>query len=158
MTRKHALIALAVVLGLTGSGWILTYGPAAEPTLTAAPPGGSVGEKRSAPHTWTLSRSAVAELAQRATGVTHSPFLTRAEEAELFGAGAAGLPRLSGTLVSHERRVAWLDDHPRLQGESYAGFRVERIEPDRVLLRDRDRVYEIQLHAAPPSPVAEAHE
>lgn len=70
-----------------------------------------------------------------------SPFLPT-------GAGSReglGIPTLAGLLIGDERRIAWLGDHARSEGELYDGFVVARIEPARVVLERDGRRFSLWL-------------
>lgn len=70
-----------------------------------------------------------------------SPFLPDgAEHAEELG-----LPRFAGLLIGGDRRVAWLGDHARSEGELYQGFSVTRVEASRVVLERGGRRYSLWL-------------
>jgi len=87
-----------------------------------------------------------------------SPFLTRAEADSLAVAdpGASGpVLTLVGTLFGAERRVAWLDGAPRVEGDFVAGREVLRIEPRSVVLDAGGAELRVFVRA-PPEPVGAA--
>jgi hypothetical protein len=90
-----------------------------------------------------------------------SPFLTRAEADSLAVAdpGASGpVLTLAGTLFGPERRVAWLDGAPLVEGDFVGGREVLRIEPRSVVLDDGGaelRVF-VQERSGSASAVADA--
>lgn len=72
-----------------------------------------------------------------------SPFLpTRAE-----ASNGLGLPDFGGLLIGSGRRIAWLGDHARSEGELYQGWTVARIEESRVVLEREGRRYSLWLDA-----------
>jgi|GEM_PF-4469666 len=89
--------------------------------------------------------------------VERNPFLTRAEEEQLRGAaGVAGAggrqssrPRVTGTLWSPQRRVAWVDGRPRVEGEQVGNARIVRIERDQVVMRRGGRELRIPVSSGP---------
>lgn len=71
-----------------------------------------------------------------------SPFMPAGEESvEGFG-----IPNLAGLLIGAERRIAWLGDHARSEGELYDGFTVARIDPTRVVLEREGRRFSLWLN------------
>ncbi|MCG8588411.1 MAG: hypothetical protein MJE66_03900 [Proteobacteria bacterium] len=69
----------------------------------------------------------------------------------LTGASAAptrGPLVLEGTLWSRGRRVAWIDGHPRAEGDEFAGYQVVRIRPEAVWLLRHDE--ELRLNVGQP--------
>ena len=90
-------------------------------------------------------------------GMWSNPFLTRAEEEQLRGAaGVAGAggrqssrPRVTGTLWSPQRRVAWVDGRPRVEGEQVGNARIVRIERDQVVMRRGGRELRIPVSSGP---------
>ena len=72
-----------------------------------------------------------------------SPFLPAGAET----AEDAGLPRFGGLLIGAERRVAWLGDHARSEGQLYEGWTVARVEASRVVLERGGRRYSLWLDA-----------
>jgi hypothetical protein len=86
-----------------------------------------------------------------------SPFLTRAEADSLAVAdpGASGpVLTLAGTLFGPERRVAWLDGAPLVEGDFVGGREVLRIEPRSVVLDDGGA--ELRVFVQEPSDSASA--
>jgi len=84
-----------------------------------------------------------------------SPFLTRAEADSLAVAdpGASGpVLTLAGTLFSAERRVAWLDGAPAVEGDLVAGRELLRIEQRSVVLEDGGAELRIFVQT-PPEPI-----
>ena len=71
-------------------------------------------------------------------GPARSPFLTRDEARRLGESRSPLLPRLTGTLWSPGRRVAWLDGSPWSEGDWVGLHRIARIDRDRVLLERGD--------------------
>lgn len=58
-----------------------------------------------------------------------------------------GLPSFGGLLIGTERRIAWLGDHARSEGELYEGWTVARVEESRVVLERGGRRYSLWLDA-----------
>ncbi len=87
-------------------------------------------------------------------GPGRSPFLTRAEAERLGESSALGLPQLSATLWSPERRVAWIDGSPRSERDLVGEHVVESIEPKAVVLRRGDARLRLEMAWAehPPPP------
>lgn len=84
-----------------------------------------------------LEESLVASWIAERLGQPRNPFLTAEEDRRLAGprdAIAIGLPRVTGTLWSENRRVAWIDGRPRSEGDWVGDHRILRIEPTRVAL------------------------
>lgn len=80
-----------------------------------------------------------------------SPFLLGREREQGVMRRALGLPRLSGTFVGSQRRVAWIEGEPRLAGESFGEFTISRVEPGSVVvIRDGTRyTLEVERSEAP---------
>jgi hypothetical protein len=66
-------------------------------------------------------------------------------EAHAAAAPAEGPPPLTGVLWSPARRIAFLAGRARTEGESVGEYRLERIEPDRVVLRGRAQVLHVEV-------------
>ena len=92
-----------------------------------------------------LSASEVARLLRRSSGRGRSPFQTGAEAWAVAPIEYLGLPRLSGVLFGHSRRVAWLDGRPYGEGELINGYRLERIETERVFLTLQNERIELSV-------------
>ncbi|HEU4428832.1 MAG TPA: hypothetical protein VFT98_08760 [Myxococcota bacterium] len=87
-----------------------------------------------------------------------SPFLTRAEADSLAVAdpGASGpVLTLVGTLFGAERRVAWLDGAPLVEGDFVDGREVLRIETRSVVLDDGGAELRVFVQE-PPEPAGAA--
>ena len=89
-----------------------------------------------------IGTARVAAWVSEQAGRGRSPFLTAAEARLLQGSASfvspAGGPRLSGTLWSRGRRIAWIDGRAHVEGDFVGEHRIDRIEPARVLLRRGD--------------------
>jgi len=89
--------------------------------------------------------------------VERNPFLTRAEEEHLRGGpGAAAVggsgasrPWVTGTLWSRQRRVAWVNGRPRVEGEQVGDARIVRIERDQVVMRREGKELRIPVSSGP---------
>jgi len=143
MNNRKLGIALAVAAAVVVLENVLLWEPAAAP-----PAPGEEGESTVASE----ADGASAELADvNAADVraylaslpnperARSPFLTRAEADSLAVAdpGASGpVLTLAGTLFSAQRRVAWLDGAPAVEGDFVAGRELLRIEQRSVVLAD----------------------
>jgi hypothetical protein len=78
-----------------------------------------------------------------------SPFLLEELREISVQPRTVALPRLAGTLVGSDRRVAWMDGRPRTEGESYGEFVVSRIERDRVVLARNGRLHTLEVATGP---------
>ncbi len=83
-----------------------------------------------------------------------SPVLPQTEADALGGEVMTARPRLSGTLWSPDRRVAWIGGHPHSEGDWVGEHWVERIEPSGVVLRQGEN----RLHLRAPTNVDEPDE
>jgi len=84
-----------------------------------------------------LDPSVIAKAVFGQSGEPRNPFLTAEEGRLLDGAGneiAMGMPRVTGTLWSQGRRVAWIDGRPQSEGDWVNEYKILRIEPSRVAL------------------------
>ena len=95
-----------------------------------------------------IERARLTAWLDRPPGSGRSPFLTRAEAEQLGQSQALGLPRLSATLWSDERRVAWIDGRPHSEGDFVRDHQVERIEPKAVVLRRGDTQVHLEMGSA----------
>jgi hypothetical protein len=153
------LLAVAAVLVLvencvyfrTMPGTGRSLGPSVGPELESAlapeqAPAGEQTTSTAPPHPISAEELA-AVLAQ--VERERSPFLLQESREIAVEPSAAAFPRLAGTLVGRDRRVAWMDGRPRTEGERYGEFVVSRIERDRVVLARNGRLHTLELATRP---------
>jgi hypothetical protein len=93
-----------------------------------------------------LSRVQLAEILL-AIDYERSPFLLGGEQYGGVRLHDSGLPRLAGTLVGNDRRIAWMDGRPRREGEYHGEFLVSEVDAQRVVLVREGRRYTLGLLA-----------
>ena len=91
-----------------------------------------------------LSRAHLVEILL-AVDYERSPFLLGSEQYGGVRLHDSGLPRLAGTLVGNDRRIAWMDGRPRREGEYHGEFLVSEVDPQRVVLVREGRRYTLGL-------------
>ncbi len=89
-----------------------------------------------------LSGSTLAALLESFDAL-RSPFLPGGAEMH----AEVGMPIFGGLLIGTERRVAWLGNHARSEGQLYEGWTVARVETSRVVLERGGRRYSLWLGA-----------
>ena len=150
--RMWALTIVAAVVAGAGVGWLGSTPRREAPKSNRVP---ALATREATPDLTGKGRAPVftppevRDLLARLPEPSRSPFLTRAEQAALLWAGYPDVPRLTGTLVSLERKIAWFDDRPRIEGERVGKYWVERIEPGRAFLRFQDELLPVEISPDP---------
>lgn len=158
MTRNRwlALLAAGVLVGIENYAFFRPGGEAKLSDASAWEAAEASPAPNAAPEP--LSYADLVVYAGGLSGDARSPFLTADEWARLApgvsgpATGAGTTPVLAGTLWSPTRRVAWIGDTPRSEGDTVGAYRIEVIEPRAAVLRAGRRTVRLELKQAAAAP------